>query len=127
MASGAETKRSSLKPPPTYWQTVFKTMNEKILKAGSTLIVHSDRLFFLLSGKAKIGNKMLCQGDFLYFGSGNFISSATLHETTKEVDILETVSLFEIEMKIQRRQCNTSFWKSASNFKNENENDNNKT
>ena len=85
------------------------------MTAGTTLIIHSDRLFFLLGGKAQLGKKLLCEGDFLYFSSGNNISSADCCHTNKTVEIIETLSLFEIEMKIVRRKP-TNFWAFNDNF-----------
>ena len=79
-------------------------MNEKILQPGTTLHVSSDRLFFLLSGKAQLGKKMLCEGDFLFFkGKEKFISSAKYLARDNTIDILETLSLFEVEMRVDRR------------------------
>lgn len=98
-------------------------MNEKIMTAGSTQIVHSDRLFFLLGGKAQLGKKLLCEGDFIYFSSGNNISSADNCHTSKTVEVIETLSLFEIEMKIVRRKPK-SFWAFNENFMSDNVNKN---
>jgi hypothetical protein len=90
-------------------------MNEKIMNAGTKLDVRSDRLFFLLGGKAMLGKRLLSEGDFLYFSAGHAISSASANYSHQTIDVLETMSLFEIEMKIVRRKP-TNFWNFGVNF-----------